>query len=267
MKIVFIIFTTIYAFAIKPDLLLLKTYNDQNISGWVMSEKLDGIRAYWDGKQLLSRNGNIIHAPKYFTINFPQFELDGELWSKRDDFEHISSIVRDKTPTKEWNQVTYNIFEVPNAKGNLYQRLNKVKPYTNKYLKIIPQIPIKNKTHMKQHWHKIKQKNAEGLVLRNPTISYTTGRSANALKLKSFCDTECKVIAHNKGNGKYKNILGSITCKMNNGITFNIGSGFSDKQRHNPPQIGSIVTFKYQSLTKNKKPRFPVFLRVRNYVK
>jgi len=31
-----------------------------------MSEKLDGICAYWDGKELLSRGGKVIHAPKWF---------------------------------------------------------------------------------------------------------------------------------------------------------------------------------------------------------
>jgi DNA ligase-1 len=116
-------------FADKPNLLLLKVYKDQNISGWVMSEELDGIRAYWNGKNLISRGGKIINAPKWFTKNFPPFEIDGELWTKRGDFNHISSIVRDKTPSGEWRKVTYNIFEVPNAKGNLFERLAKVKPY------------------------------------------------------------------------------------------------------------------------------------------
>ncbi|MFW5613605.1 MAG: DNA ligase, partial [Campylobacter hyointestinalis] len=43
-----------------------------------------------------------------------------------------------------------------------------------------------------------------------------------------------------------------------------IVSGFSDEQRRNPPKIGSIITYKYQNLTKNLKPRFPIFLRVRS---
>ena len=54
-----------------------------------MSEKLDGIRAYWDGKELLSKNGNKIYAPTWFLHNLPPFEIDGELWTKRDDFENI----------------------------------------------------------------------------------------------------------------------------------------------------------------------------------
>jgi DNA ligase-1 len=135
-------------FAKKPNLLLLKTYKEQNISGWVMSEKLDGIRAYWNGKNLISRGGNIIHAPKWFTKNYPKFEIDGELWSKRKDFENISSIVRDKIPSIKWKEIKHYIFEVPNARGTFFERLKKVKPYESNFIKIIKQIKIKNKKHL-----------------------------------------------------------------------------------------------------------------------
>ena len=70
------------------------------------------------------------------------------------------------------------------------------------------------------------------------------------------------VVGYKEGKGKYREILGSLSCKFNNGILFNLGSGFSDKERKNPPKIGDSVTFKYKEMTKNGKPRFPVFLRV-----
>ena len=69
--------------------------------------------------------------------------------------------------------------------------------------------------------------------------------------------------------------MGSVTCKslgavssntdeqIANGVKFKIGSGFSDRDRANPPKIGSIITYKYQNLTAKGVPRFPVFLRVR----
>jgi len=69
----------ILLFASKPNLLLLKVYTDQNVTGWVMSEKLDGIRAYWDGKRLLTRSGKVIHAPDWFLKDYPPFAIDGEL--------------------------------------------------------------------------------------------------------------------------------------------------------------------------------------------
>ena len=75
--------------ATKPKLLLLNTYKDQNITSWVMSEKLDGIRAYWDGTNLISRGGKIIHAPPWFIKDYPAFELDGELWCR--DASHLAT--------------------------------------------------------------------------------------------------------------------------------------------------------------------------------
>ena len=259
-----LIFSCISLLADKPKLMLLKTYQDQNITGWVMSEKLDGIRAYWDGKKLLTRSGNIIHAPSWFTKDYPPFEIDGELWSKREDFENIVSIVQDKTPSKEWREIKHYIFEVPNTKGGLFERLAKVKKYENDIIKIIPQIYIKDKNHLKEFLINIENAKGEGVVVRDPTALYINKRTNKVLKIKTFLDKECIVTAHNEGHGRFKGILGSITCIMDNNISFKIGSGFSKEERENPPTIGTTITFQYKEFTKYGKPRFPVFLRVRD---
>ena len=61
-------------YAAKPDIFLLKKYHqDTPVTGWVMSEKLDGIRGYWDGKNLISRGGKILSPPAWFTQNYPPF--------------------------------------------------------------------------------------------------------------------------------------------------------------------------------------------------
>lgn len=261
------LFFCIYAFAQTPKILLLKTYKDQNVSGWMMSEKLDGIRAIWDGKNISSRSGKIINAPKWFTKNLPPFKLDGELWSKRADFENIQSIVLDNIPTQKWREITYNIFELPEQKGDLLSRLDVLKSYlkTHKieHVKLIEQIKCKNNKHLEKFFQSVKQKGGEGVVIRKADENYINKRTNKALKYKGYIDDECEVIALHKGKGKYKNLLGSFTCKLKNGIIFKIGSGLSDKNRHNLLKIGQIVTFKYQNLTKNGKPRFAVFLHVR----
>ena len=247
----------------KPDLLLLKTYKDQNITAWVMSEKLDGIRAYWNGKHLISRGGKIIHAPKWFTKSYPPFEIDGELWTKRGDFENISSIVRDKRPGKEWEEIRHYIFEVPNTKGGLFERLQRLKPYVGKNIRIVKQIPIRDKTHLKLFLEEIEEKEGEGLVVIDPNTPYINKRTSKALKVKTFHDAECRVIGYTQGKGKYTGLLGAIRWQIESGVKFKIGTGFSDEDRKNPPKVGSEVTFKYQEFTKYGKPRFPVFLRVR----
>ncbi len=228
-----------------------------------MSEKLDGIRAYWDGEKLLSRGGKIIHAPVWFTKEYPPFAIDGELWSKRNDFDHISSIVRDKVPSNEWHLITHNIFEVPNSTGNLKQRLSHVKRYVGKYIKIVKQIEVHNKRELKNFLLEVESKGGEGVVVRDPNVGYIAKRTSKALKVKSFSDSECLVVGYTQGKGKFRGKMGALKCEFESTLVFKIGSGFSDKERNNPPEIGSLVTFKYMGLTKNAKPRFPVFLRVR----
>ncbi len=264
MKILMLLFIFIYLNS--QELQKAKNYDNSkhNITNWYMSEKLDGIRAYWNGKELLSKNGNKIYAPSSFTKEFPPFELDGELWTKRDDFESIQNIVLDTNPSSKWEKITYNIFEVPNEKGNFDKRLEKIKSWLdknpNKIIKIIPQLICKNETDLNIYLKELLDKKAEGIILKNPNLEYFTGRSENILKVKKFYDDEGLVIGLNYSkNGEFK----SLKLKLNNGIIFNLGGGFSDIQRKEPPKIGNIVTFKYYDLTKNNKPKFASFLRIR----
>lgn len=263
MRPLLILLLPLLLFGQKPELLLLKTYKEQNVTGWVMSEKLDGIRAFWDGEKLLSRGGKVIYAPKWFTQAYPDFSIDGELWSKRGDFENISSIVRDKVPSEKWREIKHYIFEVPNAEGSLLERLEKAKPYESEYIKILEQRRVEDTPALEAYLQEVQAKGGEGLVVRDPTAPYIDKRTSRALKVKTFRDAECEVIGHRKGRGKYSDMLGALECRLANGEEFKIGSGFSDAQRSNPPKIGTQVTFKYTELTKYGKPRFPIFLRVR----
>jgi DNA ligase-1 len=259
-----LLLSPIILFAQKPNVLLLKTYKNQNLSGWVMSEKLDGIRAIWTGTKLITRSGKTINAPKWFIKNYPPFSIDGELWSTRADFENISSIVSHKMPQdKRWRTITHNIFEVPNAQGGLFERLQKVKPYENSIIKLIPQIKIKDKQHLKKFLNKIESLKGEGVVVRDPTALYIGKRTAKVLKVKTFKDAECEVIGYTQGKGKFKGMMGAIKCKLKNNIEFKIGSGFTKMERINRPKIGDIVTFKYKEFTKYGKPKFSSFLRIR----
>ena len=242
-----------------------KVYDEQDISGWYMSEKLDGIRGYWDGKNLYTKNGNLINTPKEFTKNFPPFALDGELWSKRDNFEFIQSIVLDKKPSSSWENITYNIFEVPNSKGNFKTRLEKARKWFEKYpnsnVNIIKQIVCKNEKHLLTYLDKIVKLKGEGIIVKDPSQPYHTGRSPYILKVKKAYDMEGIVIGYNyKKDGK---TFKSLKLKLENSVIFNLGGGFSDKQRKEPPKVGDVVTFKYYGFTKNGKPKFSSFLRVR----
>lgn len=269
-------------FLFAKDILLFKVYDekafkDVNLSHYLMSEKLDGIRGLWDGKTMQTRAQNLIKLPSFFTKNFPKFELDGELWIKRASFEEISSLVRqENADEKLWEKVSYNVFDVPNAceefklePCTLEARLEVLKKYLAKnpsdFIKIIPQIRIKDKKHLEQFYQDIISKKGEGVIIRSNNAPYEKKRSNNAFKLKPFDDAECVVLKHFEGKGKFEGKMGSLLCEANiNGkkVNFKIGSGFKESDRLNPPPIGSIITFKYNGLSKNGKPKFASFLRV-----
>lgn len=232
-----------------------------------MSEKLDGVRAYWDGKRLLSRSGKEFATPQWFVKDFPSFEIDGELWTSRGDFENVISIVNKQTPHKDWKQISYQIFEVPHQEGGLLKRLNILEQWLaknpNEFIKIIPQKVCKGSKHLKQVLDEMEAKGAEGLVVREPNALYVGKRSSNSLKVKSFSDDECVVTGYTKGHGKFECLVGALVCSWGDKV-LKIGSGLSDEDRKHPPVVGSEITFKYNGLTKYGNPKFPVFLRVRN---
>lgn len=257
------------AHAQPPQLMLLETYTqERNISGWVMSEKLDGVRAYWDGKQLISRSGHTYAAPATFTQDFPPFALDGELWSKRGDFERIASITNQLAPHKLWHELTYRIFDVPQAEGNLTQRLAHLRGYLsahpNTTLRIIEQHPVDTPETLRHFFEAVQRQGGEGVVVRDPSSAYTGGRSERILKLKAFEDAECTITGYTKGKGKYEGQIGALVCRMEDGRVLRIGSGLSDGIRAAPPSTGTRITFKYYGLTAKGNPRHPVFLRVRD---
>ncbi|WP_416308082.1 DNA ligase [Neptunicella sp. SCSIO 80796] len=238
-----------------------------SIKEYWISEKLDGVRARWDGKQLLTRNGNVIQAPGWFVQAFPQQALDGELWVARNSFELTTSIVLRDIADDRWQQVKLMLFDLPDGPGSFSQRLDKMEVLVAKtaspYLQMIPQFRLDNEAQLTAKLDSMVAQGAEGLMLHHQDAYYQDGRSDKLLKLKKYQDAEATVIEHLPGKGKYQNMLGALLVELQDGTQFKIGSGFSDLQRQNPPPIGSAITFKYYGKTVNGLPRFASFMRVR----
>ena len=252
-----------------PPLLLAKTYRDDiSIQDYWVSEKLDGVRAYWDGRRLLSRQGNVFNAPAWFTAGFPPHPLDGELWLRRGAFEATLSTVQKQQPdATEWRQMSYQIFELPAAAGSFTERLAKLKriiaEVNSPYLRLIPQRRFESQADLHKQLDEVVARGGEGLMLHRADSLYQTGRSDALLKLKTHQDAEAVVIAHMPGKGRNHGRLGALLVAMPDGRQFKIGSGFTDQQRQNPPPVGARVTYKYYGLSKRGIPRFASFLRTR----
>lgn len=253
----------------KPQLMLANTYhNNIKLEDYWVSEKFDGVRAYWDGKTLLSRQGNVYHAPPWFTAQFPAIPLDGELWLGRQRFDELSGAVRKDTPDEsEWREIRFMVFDAPAAEGSFDQRLNKLESIISQsqspYLVLVAQQKFRDEKTLMAHLNALVAVGAEGLILHLGSAPYRSQRSDDLLKLKLYQDAEATVIGHIGGKGKYKGMLGSLLVETGDGIKFKIGSGFSDAQRQSPPAIGTTITYKYYGLTGSGTPRFASFLRIR----
>jgi len=252
-----------------PPFLLAKNFNeDVDISKFLVSEKLDGVRAYWNGKNLITRGGHYINAPMWFTQDFPKIALDGELWLGRNKFEKLSGIVRKQVPVdSEWYLVKYVVFDMPQDLSifeNRYQNLRLLKKMNNsRYLTFVKQMKISSKAILDEHLALVVAKGGEGLMLHRKDSLYQARRSSDLQKLKPFDDEEAKVIAHIEGKGKYKNMLGAIEVINKDGIRFKIGSGFSVKERLSPPPINSEITYRFRGKTNKNTPRFATYLRMK----
>lgn len=254
----------------KPPLLFAKVYHDEiDLSGYWVSEKLDGVRAYWDGTRLVSRNGNIFHAPRWFTEGFPERPLDGELWMGRGTFAALSGAVRRQTPDdNEWRKIRYMVFDLPDSDALFDQRLALLRRQlggnSSPYLALVEQFRVSGRSELMTRLEQLVAQGAEGLMLHKGSSRYRSARSDDLLKLKPYQDAEATVVAHIPGRGKYTGALGSLVVETPEGLRFRIGTGFSDAERRNPPALGAIVTYKYFGKTANGLPRFASYLRERS---
>lgn len=252
------------------NVLLANVYQSgTDVRQYLVSEKFDGVRAVWDGSAFHSRSGKPIVAPTWFTSGFPKTPLDGELWLGHGKFDALSGAVRKDVPIDdEWRGISYMVFELPNATGTFAERAKRIEAIVKKanipHLEAVKQYRVNDESSLYRQLKSVVAQGGEGLMLHRADAVYLTGRSDALLKLKMLYDAEAKVIAHTPGRGKYTGKLGALEVETPEGIRFKLGTGFTDAQREDPPEIGSTVTYTYRDKTKAGKPKFASFLRVRN---
>jgi DNA ligase-1 len=252
-----------------PKVLLAETFDPDvhDPSGWWMSEKLDGVRAWWDGQRFVSRQGNELFAPDWFTEGLPEHPLDGELFGGRGEFQRTVSIARRADRSKHWESLSYVIFDGPELGGTFENRLDRLAELVERHAwthaRVLEHAVCEGLDALRSELARIEALGGEGLMLRKPESRYVHGRSESLLKVKSFFDAEARVIGHEAGKGRHEGRLGALRVVLKDGTEFKVGTGFSDAERADPPPIDAIVTFRYQELTKGGVPRFPSYVGVR----
>lgn len=254
--------------AAAPAVLLAGVFRaDIDPSRYWVSEKLDGVRALWDGRELHFRSGRRIPAPDWFIAGLPPQALDGELWLARGRFDELSGIVRKAHPVDaEWRRVRYMVFEQPGSAGSFTERIERLQAVIDSsgtgWLKLVEQFRVADGDALMRQLDAIVRAGGEGLMLHRADAVYRTGRGDDLLKLKPWQDAEAVVIGHEAGRGRLAGMLGALRLRTADGREFRLGSGLTDAQRRHPPAVGATVTYRYQELTPDGIPRFPRYWRM-----
>jgi DNA ligase-1 len=255
---------------LAPALMLARNWKaGLDPSEFLVSEKLDGVRAFWDGHVLRFRSGRIILAPNWFTAALPATALDGELWLGRGRFDRLSGLVRRATAVDaEWLEVRYVVFDLPGQPGSFGERSAQIsawiKEINQPWLQMAAQQRLMDAASLQSLLKQVVQAGGEGLVLHRANALWSPGRSSDALyKLKPVPDEDARVIAHLAGKGRHAGRMGSLLLELSDGQRFALGSGFTQAQRAAPPPVGALVTYRYRERTPKGLPRFASFLRVR----
>lgn len=255
-------------------------------TGWWISEKLDGVRAYWDGKHFYSRLGNQFPAPEWFKQGLPPSPLDGELWCGRRMFRRCLSIVRNRASGELWEYITYLVFDAPASREPYEDRVEHIKRTVLPIAKPIRSgaagssdgaapaggrdgcpyaSPVgvalcTGREHLERELALVDGKGGEGLMLRQAASRYENKRSNTLRKVKQLHDEEAKVVGHEGGRGARGFHTGALTLETPDGRQFSCGSGMTAEDRRNPPALGTVVTYRFTELMDNGYPRFPVYI-------
>lgn len=237
---------------------------------WV-SEKLDGIRAFWDGKALWTRGGHPIAPPQWFTEGWPALPFDAELWAGRGRFEEAVSTARQhQADDAAWRRLRLMVFDLPEHGGVFSERylasLRLLDQCAVPWLQAIAQERVNTEAELQGRLRQVVQQGGEGLMLHHEGARYEGQRSSGLLKLKPVDDAEARVLAHVPGQGRHAGKVGALLVEMDEapaGRRFKLGSGLSDQWRASPPPVGAVVSFRHRGFTADGLPRHASFWRIR----
>lgn len=256
-----------------------------------VSPKLDGMRCIITKNGATSRNGKQIKAIPHivntlvpFFEKYPKTILDGELYCDRlsNDFNSIMSLAKQSKPdaedfAKSERDLEYHIFDIPSIKRPFGARWDdmqdlfykEIMTLNSKYFKLVPHIRVFNPKTLENHLNDWIKEGYEGLML-NLNIEYECKRTNGLLKYKLFQDDEFEILDIEEGDGNRAGMFGRAKLKTKKGLLFDSNARgnrefYRDLLLNKSKYIGEMATVRYQNLTPDGIPRFPVIIAIRNY--
>lgn len=193
--------------------------------------------------------------------------LDGEIYSHqfKDDFNSITHLAKRDDVHEDSTALEYHVYDVVGP-GGFRDRYN---VRVGKYVRAVNTVDVFSREDLEEYQATCVENGYEGAMLRNPTGEYENKRSSNLLKVKTFQDMECKILGVEEGAGKLMGAVGAFVMETDKGVGFKakpMGTLALSQEywKNRKALIGRYGTVKFQSLTPDFVPRFPVFKALRD---
>ena len=158
-------------------------WSGEDMTGFVLSEKFDGCRAFWDGKRLWSRGGMSPSIPMEWSDSLPAMPLDCELYDGIGGVYRCGIALRYGRFTATMRLV---VFDAPAVEGDYLERMRVAEDaLAGSAIAAPAALTIcRNNSHAMQLMREIQGRGGEGLMARTPCIQYMPGRTRELLKVK-----------------------------------------------------------------------------------
>lgn len=148
---------------------------------------MDGVRACWYGDRLISRQGNIISCPEWFTSTLPTAAiLDGELWmGQGTSHENIMEVLL--STNGDWGQMKYYVFDIPSYPGTYEERMTEMEGIKSRlppHVVVVDNVKCTGTDHLYNYSNSILACKGEGIMLREPQSLYIQEVTTSLLKVK-----------------------------------------------------------------------------------
>jgi DNA ligase 1 len=267
--------------------MLAKKYGEVDFTFPVYEQsKIDGCRCIVTKNGMFSRNGkpilsapHIFEAIKHLFKDNPNLVFDGELYNHnlKHDFNKIISLVKKTKPTKQdlidsKKYIQYYVYDLP-SKDKFSKRSKDlhdiVKSLNSEHIVFLKTNKVNNQKELDEIYTKSLQEGYEGQMIRIDNV-YENKRSKFLLKRKEFIDEEFEIIDIEEGVGNRSGMMGRIVLKTKDGKTFESNARgnqeyYIELLKNKNEYIGKQATIRYQNLTPDNIPRFPVCVAIRDY--
>jgi len=166
-----------------PALALLRDWQGSDPAGWLMSEKLDGWRVLWTGREYVTRGGQVLDVPASWLRGMPDFPLDGELFAGRGLFARIPGMI-----AGGFDGLSFRAFDAPIAGVKFRDRARMIASLALPvHCQVVRQVRCRDEAHLLAFADSIVAAGGEGCVIRDPRAKWMAGRSGDVLRWVPQC--------------------------------------------------------------------------------